>query len=117
MTTDHPTLVKALCKSGTDIFIDLDPFKSHLLHVVPCISSEAGELWDAIKRYVIYNQPMDRANVVEELGDIEFYLEAIRQALNLTREETLLNNIEKLRIRYSKMTYSDQAAQERKDKV
>jgi NTP pyrophosphatase (non-canonical NTP hydrolase) len=80
------------------------------------VSGEAGELLDAIKKYVVYNKPIDLENVIEELGDLEFYMEKIRQNLGITREQTLVANIEKLGKRYAN-GYSDKAAQERADKL
>jgi len=47
----------------------------------------------------------------------EFFLEGIRQRLGITREETLEANIDKLGLRYQGLKYSDQAAQDRADKV
>ena len=81
------------------------------------VSGEAGELLDGIKKASIYNKPLDRQNIVEELGDIEFYLEGIRQGAGITRQETIDANIEKLKARYSAGTYSNKAAQERADKA
>lgn len=70
---------------------------------------------DAIGKHVYYEQPLDIENVREELGDIEFYLEGLRQLLAMPRDETLEHNITKLSKRYGEK-YSDVAAKERKDK-
>jgi|SRR6185295_16072562 len=111
----HPSLVTALAKPGEDILATLTPLDCHLLHMSHKLCCEAGELGDAIGKAIYYRKPLDMANVVEELGDIEFYLEGLRQGLNITREKTLEVNIEKLEVRYGHK-YSDRAAQERKDK-
>jgi hypothetical protein len=55
--------------------------------------------------------------VVEELGDLEFYMEGLRQATGITREETLAANIAKLGKRYQNHLYSDGQAQSRADKA
>jgi NTP pyrophosphatase (non-canonical NTP hydrolase) len=81
-----------------------------------CICGEAGELFDAVKRAVIYRKDLDIANVIEELGDLEFYLEGLRQAYGLSREQTIEANIAKLSKRYESLSYSDTAAQTRADK-
>jgi NTP pyrophosphatase (non-canonical NTP hydrolase) len=86
------------------------------MHMAIGISGEAGELLDAIKKQVIYRKPLDRENVLEELGDLEFYMEGIRQGLGITREQCLAANIAKLGKRYEGMRYTDTAAQERADK-
>jgi len=113
----YSDMVSALAKSGDDIIASLTPEKAHLLHMAVGISGEAGELLDAVKKHVIYNKVIDRENVIEELGDIEFFMEGIRQGLNIRREETLSHNIAKLSIRYNGLKYSDKSAQERADKV
>ena len=76
-----------------------------------------GELLDAIKKFVVYNKELDIANVIEELGDLEFYMEGLRQCLRISREETLRENMVKLGKRYREAVYSDKAANERADKA
>jgi len=49
------------------------------------------------------------------MGDLEFYLEGLRQGLDITREQVLNANIEKLSKRYNGFEYSDQAANDRVD--
>jgi NTP pyrophosphatase (non-canonical NTP hydrolase) len=117
MQINYGDMVATLAKPGDDILASLTPLKCHLWHMASCIPGEAGELFDAVKKHVIYNKPMDRLNVVEELGDLEFYMEGLRQGLGITREETLAANVAKLGERYKGLKYSDKAAQERADKV
>ena len=112
----HPALVRALCKDGAGILSEMSYLDAHLLHMAVGISGEAGELLDAVKKATIYRKEIDLANIVEELGDLEFYLEGLRQGLNLTREQTLFHNIAELTIRYGKK-YSNQSAQDRVDKT
>jgi len=116
MQINHADMVKALAKSGEDILGSLTPEKCHMWHMASCIPGEAGELFDAIKRFVIYGKELDMENAIEELGDIEFYMEGLRQGLGLTREQTIQANIAKLSKRYHSGAYSDQQAQERADK-
>lgn len=110
-------MVTALVKDGAKIKEEVTGEDCHLLHMVVGISGEAGELLDAIKKQVIYRKPLDRENVLEELGDLEFYMEGVRQAVGFTREECLEANIAKLSKRYADLKYSDQAAQDRADKA
>lgn len=117
MTINHSDLVKALAKPGEDIQRTLTPEDCHAVHMVLGISGEAGELLDAVKKATIYRKPLDRENVIEELGDLEFYMEGLRQAYGITREETISHNISKLSVRYSSLSYSDKAAQDRADKA
>ena len=115
-TITHPQLVSALCKDGRTIATEITAEDAHLLHMAIGIAGKAGELLDAIKKSVIYRKPLDRENVVEELGDLEFYIEGLRQGLRLHRQQILDTNIQKLSQRYGAMTYSDTAAQTRADK-
>ena len=112
----YAKMVEALAKPGEAIVEEMTPFRAHLLHMAIGISGEAGELLDAIKKAVIYNKPIDRENVIEELGDLEFYMEGLRQGLGITREETLQTNVAKLGARYAAGKYSDNAAIARADK-
>lgn len=88
-----------------------------LIHSAVGISGEAGELLDAVKKVWAYGKLIDRQNIIEELGDLEFYMEALRQQLVISREETLIANQEKLAKRYSDGVYSNLHAQARMDKV
>ena len=115
--TTHNEMVRALTKPGTEILESLTPAKAHLMHMAMGISGEAGETLDLIKKHIAYNKPLDYAHVVEELGDIEYYLEGLRQGLNLTREFILEENVKKLSKRYPGLNYSDAAAQSRADKA
>lgn len=112
-----PQMVRALAKPGDAIIASMTPESAHLLHMAVGISGEAGELLDAIKKSVIYNKPIDIVNVIEELGDLEFYMQGLRDALALNRSETIDATIKKLSKRYKGFEYSDQAAQDRADKT
>lgn len=113
----HSEMVTALAKPGKVIADELTGNDAHLLHMAVGISGESGELLDAVKKASIYRKPIDRENVIEELGDLEFYMEGLRQGLDITREETLDANITKLGKRYEGHQYSDSAAQARADKA
>jgi NTP pyrophosphatase (non-canonical NTP hydrolase) len=116
----HREMVLALKKSGQEILDTLTPAKIDLVHMAMGVSGEAGELSDAIKKFVIYNKEIDRENVIEELGDLEFFLEGVRGLMGITREETLTHNMEKLlkgdKARYKLGKYTDAQAHNRQDK-
>ena len=109
-------MVKALAKSGETIRQELTSQECHLLHMAVGIAGEAGEMLDAIKRGAIYRKPLDRENIIEELGDLEFFMEGLRESLGITREETLQANIDKLAERYKNFQYTDKQAHDRADK-
>lgn len=86
------------------------------LHSVLGVCGEAGELADCIKKETIYGKPLDRANLIEELGDLKFYIQAVQNLYNLTEQDILQANANKLAARYKGLTYSDAAAIAREDK-
>lgn len=115
---DYEAFVASRCKPGHDIQ-DFSGGEKHLLHMLLGMAGEVGELVDAFKRYLIYDQPLDVENVREELGDIEYFLAGLRLGFldmgGSTRPEILAANVAKLSARYPE-GYSNQAAQERADK-
>ncbi len=115
LEAQHATLVKSLAKNGGTIREELTPMDCHQLHMAVGICGEAGELLDAVKKRAIYQKELDIENVIEELGDLEFYMQGLRESLGITRWACLQYNIAKLTKRYGQ-TYSNTAAQERLDK-
>ncbi len=114
---EHWKLVKALVKPEELLLKEKTAKAVMLEHMLIGLGGELGELMDAVKKHTIYQQELDIENVIEELGDIEFYLEGFRQALIIFRDETVRHNINKLSKRYPNLQYTDQAAKERVDKV
>lgn len=113
----HAELVAALVKPGSDLLAEMTANDIHAIHMIMGLSGEVGELLDAIKKHVMYRKPLDMLNVIEELGDIEFYLQGLRAAVGVSREECLDANILKLTKRYPDLCFSNEAAQARADKA
>lgn len=89
--------------------------QQRVLHAAMGISGESGELMDAIKKHVMYNKTLDVENVKEELGDICWYMALMLDAIGSDFDEVMLMNRDKLEKRYP-TGFTEQAAQERKDK-
>jgi len=117
LESKYDEMTAALSKNGSAIMRDLNPTNADLLHMAVGVSGEAGELLDAVKKSAIYGKPLDHKNMVEELGDLEFYMSRIRQIIGVSRDEVLEKNYEKLSKRYSDGSYSNNQAQKRMDKV
>jgi NTP pyrophosphatase (non-canonical NTP hydrolase) len=92
------------------------PENLNALHIALGLTGEAGELADAIKKEYIYNKPRDIKNIIEELGDLEFYLQAAYSHYGLTRSDVIQENALKLEKRYAGLYYSDESAIARQDK-
>lgn len=91
-----------------------DQIRMASLHAAVGIAGEAIELLSEIKLRNIDGE-IDINKVIKELGDLEYYIEALRQSLDISRLKCLYENQVKLDERYSEGSYSDEAAQERKD--
>lgn len=115
--TYYAEFVATLVKPGEEIDQQMTPRTAHLLHMALGICGEAGELADAIKKATIYGKPLDLENVKEELGDLEWFMEALRQSLDITRQDTIAGNITKLRKRYWQSKFSNEQAAARADKA
>ena len=112
----HREFVRKLCKAGSVIAEELTPDNCHRLHMAIGISGEAGELLDAVKKSTIYRKQLDIANIVEECGDLLFYIAGMLDSIGVDIESAMSANVSKLSIRYGK-SYSDKSAVERLDKM
>lgn len=81
------------------------------------VSGEAGELLDAIKKHCIYQKQINLENVIEEAGDIIFYLTGLLNELDVSLEDCINANKDKLSRRYASGSYSNEAAIARADKA
>lgn len=113
--TSYSNFVEKKFKPGLDILNSLTVPRCELLHAAMGIAGEAGELLDAIKKHVIYDKPLDMQNVVEELGDLRFFMQAMQNLLFISDSEIIKHNVDKLSKRYKK-GYSNEEAQQRADK-
>lgn len=111
----HKELVHRLKKEPNDII--RNNYTVDVQHMLIGLFGEVGELSDCVKKHTVYGQDLDYGNLLEELGDIEFYLQGLREIFRIDREEVLRQNIEKLNKRYSSGKYSDQEARDRADKT
>jgi NTP pyrophosphatase (non-canonical NTP hydrolase) len=64
------------------------------------LAGEAGEIAESVKKGVLHQHGLDREKMKKELGDALWYLAALCTKLDLTLEDVMQANIDKLRIRY-----------------
>ena len=78
---------------------------------------ESGNIFDAVKKWFIYEQEVDFGKLLGAMKRFEFYMRIVRQHANLTREQVLEANMAKLAKRYGPdYSYSNAAARSRPDK-
>ena len=70
-----------------------------LINSVMGLCGESGEAIDVVKKWFAHGHELDRDHLKKELGDIAWYLAEAATALDLTLEEILEANIDKLRKR------------------
>lgn len=73
---------------------------AQLLHAFLGMSSETGEMADALKKHIIYGKALDLINVAEESGDLMWYQALALRAVKVSMEDTMQKNIDKLKKRY-----------------
>lgn len=88
---------------------DMGSVKMNLIHGAMGVSSDAGELVDALKKHTIYGKDLDVTNVIEEIGDVLWFCALIANTLELNIEYIMKINILKLQNRYPEK-YTDEAA-------
>lgn len=64
------------------------------------LCGESGEVADHIKKTFFQGHILDKAKIVEELGDVAWYIAVMAHAIDVDLETVLTNNIEKLKRRY-----------------
>lgn len=74
--------------------------KDVLINGVMGLCGESGEAIDIVKKWLAQGHELDRERLAKELGDICWYLAETATALDLSLEDIMAANIEKLKIRY-----------------
>jgi NTP pyrophosphatase (non-canonical NTP hydrolase) len=81
----------------------------HLLHSILGIDSEAAELIEHLYAAVISGKPYDRDELINEAGDVLWYLALLFRFLGTSFEEVAALNIEKLQRRYPEKFSAERA--------
>ena len=113
---DHHAMVAELAAdpgAGRNRLARLTYDQINLLHGAIGLVTEAGELLDAIKRAIFYGTGFDMANILEEMGDAEFYLDLCRSGAGVSRRKVLRGNTGKLHKRYPDGRWTKEGATNR----
>ena len=73
--------------------------KDILINSVMGLCGESGEAIDIVKKWLAQGQ-LDKDHLAKELGDIAWYLAEAATALDLSLEDILQANLDKLKKRY-----------------
>jgi NTP pyrophosphatase (non-canonical NTP hydrolase) len=112
-SSEYPKLVERLNElegQGADV--------SRLMTAAFGMSAEAGEFTEVVKKIFLQGKPYNEENVFHmkrELGDLCWYLAQACMALDITFEEVLEMNYQKLSARYPEGAFDIYRSENRKD--
>ena len=75
-------------------------WRDALLDSVLGLGGESGECEDVVKKYCFQHHELNRKHLIEELGDVAWYLAKCATVLGMNLEDILRANIQKLEGRY-----------------
>ena len=64
------------------------------------LAGECGEVCDIVKKALFQGHALDRAGLIEEAGDVLWYLAELAAGLGVSLEDMAVQNVMKLRRRY-----------------
>ena len=92
------------------------PYEAMCSNMCMGLAGEIGEVIDIMKKHIYQGKELDITDVIEEVGDVLWYIANFCNVNNITMDECMESNIKKLRERFPNgFTIKD--ANERKDKM
>lgn len=104
----RPIQSESLNSKCSPVPIDPSLVDKNLLHAAMGVLTESAEILEALQD-AMEGKPLDRVNLIEELGDIEWYMAMFYRALKTTPDHVRETNIVKLRSRYPEKFTEDRA--------
>lgn len=97
--------IKEALKTESKNFVEIinrlsEPRTIRLLHSSMGLVTEAGELLDALKKFIFYGKDLDLINIKEEIGDSQWYTAIALDEIGNSYEEIWALVIKKLQARY-----------------
>ena len=92
------------------------PYEAMCSNMCMGLAGEIGEVIDIMKKHIYQGKELDITDVIEEVGDVLWYIANFCNVNNITMDECMESNIKKLRKRFPNgFTIKD--ANQRKDKT
>ena len=73
---------------------------NRLINGVLGLAGETGEVTDLVKKYLYQGHELNRDHILEELGDVLWYVALTLDAIDCSMEMCMRLNVEKLKKRY-----------------
>jgi len=111
---DWPTLAARL----SELEVKDDCNVTQLMTAAFGLTAEAGEFTEVVKKMFLQGKPYTEENIFHmkrELGDIMWYMAQACMALDISFDEVLQMNVEKLSARYPEGTFDVHYSENRKE--
>ena len=92
------------------------PYEAMCSNMCMGLAGEIGEVIDIMKKHIYQGKELDITDVIEEVGDVLWYIANFCNVNNITMDECMESNIKKLRKRF-RNGFTIKDANERKDKM
>ena len=116
-TTSDPSLDYAAFLTRTNALeLENDCNVTQLLTAALGLSAEAGEFTEVVKKILFQGKPYNEENIFHmkrELGDIMWYMAQACMALDISIDEVMGMNFDKLSARYPEGTFSIERSENR----
>lgn len=109
----YGTDIKCNTSAATSTSLKYDPELITLIHGVIGMFGEAGEMMEHLHAVLTGGAELDRVNLLEELGDLEWYVACVHRFLGTTSTQARVANIAKLDKRYPGRRFTRQASENR----
>lgn len=113
MTTDKHTLDGYQQDCRRTMSLETMDEKTRHLFMSLALAGEAGELANRTKKVFFHGHPYDQEKVVEELGDLLWYIAIYASEIGVSLSEVASRNLKKLNARYPE-GFSSEASIQRK---
>ena len=115
----HPIPVKIINLS-LRVLVSLDGEGSNIQRLLTAavgISAEGGEFMEIVKKMVFQGKPWDdnREHLIIELGDVMWYVMQACMALDVSLDEVVEGNVDKLKKRYPGGEFNVYQSENRKE--
>ncbi|MBR7177637.1 MAG: nucleoside triphosphate pyrophosphohydrolase family protein [Clostridia bacterium] len=74
--------------------------KDVLINSVMGLCGESGECIDIVKKWLAQGHELNKDKLIDELGDVAWYLAEAATALGVSLESVLQHNVDKLKARF-----------------
>jgi NTP pyrophosphatase (non-canonical NTP hydrolase) len=118
MTTSNPSKDHASFINSLMELRELEFPTERLLTAAVGMSAEAGEFTEIVKKIVFQGKPVTQENLFHlkrELGDIMWYVSQACIGLDISIEEVIQMNFDKLNARYPEGAFSIERSENRKE--